>query len=332
MAPSLRKLLRRPLTGALLVAALIAAAAIATAPRPVDYVASTPPLSPDLDTWLSAREAASHRSTPIIAGAEKRVRWFTGVANSRTRYAVVYLHGFSATRQEVAPLGELVADRLGANLFETRLHGHGLSDSPLADVRAEHWLDDAAEALTVGAAIGETIVLMGTSTGATLAIAMADHDAFDTVSGLVLISPNFAPRDSTAEILTWPGGPQLAKLLVGETRSWTAANDQQEQFWSTSYPMAATVEMMRLVKFARSKLPLKLGQPLLTLYSPNDEVIDVAWIDTALGQIDSPHSEAISIAESGDPSNHVLAGDILAPENNDLVAGHIVRFLEGAGL
>ena len=260
MAGTLPKLLRRLLTGTLLVVALVAAAAIATAPRPVDYVAGTPPLSPDLDAWLSAREAASHRSTPIIAGAEKRVRWFDGAANSQTRYAVVYLHGFSATRQEVAPLGELVADQLGANLFETRLHGHGLATSPLADVSAEHWLDDAAEALAVGAAIGESIVLMGTSTGATLAIAMADHDAFETVSGVVLISPNFAPRDSTAEILTWPGGPQLAELLVGETRSWTAANDLQEQFWSTTYPMAATVEMMRLVKYARSKLPLALEQ------------------------------------------------------------------------
>ena len=332
MARKGRAILRRLLTGTLLVVALVAAAAIATAPRAIEHTANVPPLAPDLDAWLAAREAASHRETPIIAGAEKRLRWFNDEPGSKTPYAVVYLHGFSATRQEVAPLGELIADQLGANLFETRLRGHGLLASPLADVRAEDWLDDAGEALAVGAAIGDSVILMGTSTGATLAIAMADHPAFDTVSTIVLISPNFAPRDATAEILTWPGGPQLARILVGETRSWTAANDKQEQFWSTTYPMAATVEMMRLVKFARSKLPLSLRQPILTLYSPNDEVIDVARIESALGQIDSPKNDAITIAQSGDPSNHVLAGNILAPENNTLVAGHIIGFLRDAGL
>ena len=332
MARKSPAIFRRLLTGTLLVIALLAAAAIATAPRAVEHTAAVPRLAPDLDAWLAEREAASHVATPIIAGAEKRVRWFNDETGTKTPYAVVYLHGFSATRQEVAPLGELIADQLGANLFETRLRGHGLAASPLADVQAEDWLDDAGEALTVGAAIGDTVILMGTSTGATLAIAMADHTAFDAVSNIILISPNFAPHDATAEILTWPGGPQLAEMLVGETRSWTAANDQQEQFWSTTYPMAATVEMMRLVKFARSKLPLSLQQPILTLYSPNDEVIDVAWIESALGQIDSPKNAAIKIARSGDPSNHVLAGNILSPENNDLVAGHIVRFLREAGL
>lgn len=325
-------LLRRLLTGTLLILAILAAAAIATAPTPISHVASVPALPANLQTWIAERESAMRSQQAIIEGTEKRLRWFKESRNTRTRFALVYLHGFSATRQEIAPLGERIADALGANLFETRLRGHGLSSAPLAGVRAEDWLDDAAEAITIGAAIGEQVIIIGTSTGATLALAMADHPAFDDVSALVLISPNFAPRDSSAEILTWPGGPQLARLLVGETRSWTPANDAQERFWSTTYPMAATVEMMRLVKLARSKLPLTLAQPLLTLYSPNDQVIDTDWIEAALADIDSPRTKTVKIERSGDPSNHVLAGDILAPENNRVVAGHIVRFLTATDL
>ncbi len=44
---------------------------------------------------------------------------------------VVVLHGFSAMRQETAPLSEEVAPAQGATLFETRLQGDGLPGDPL---------------------------------------------------------------------------------------------------------------------------------------------------------------------------------------------------------
>ena len=312
---------RRVLTALSAAVAILVLAALASAPASVEHIAAVPNLDEPLDAWLAARETAANRRSPLIAGTEKRIRWYADRVDSRAPLAVVYLHGFSATRQEIAPVGELIADGLGANLFEPRLRGD-----------AGHRVVDVAvtrEALTIGAAIGEEIVLVGTSTGATLALAMAGHPAFDAVCCVVLLSPNFAPLDGSAEILTWPGGPQLAALMVGETRSWTAHNARQEQYWSTTYPMDAVVEMMRLVKLARRKLPLGLEQSVLTLYSPDDQVIDVERIRAALGQIDSPRMETVEIRQSGDPSNHVLAGDILAPANNRLVADHVVHFVTG---
>jgi alpha-beta hydrolase superfamily lysophospholipase len=103
------------------------------------------------------------------------------------------VHGFSATRQEIAPVPERVAAALGANLFETRLAGHGRERDGLVDVRAEQWLDDGRELLGVGRALGERLTLIGTSTGATLALALASHPDFRVVDSLVLISPNFGP-------------------------------------------------------------------------------------------------------------------------------------------
>lgn len=302
--------------------------AIWTAPRAIDHRAVAPELPENLDRWLADGEAAVANAQGIVAGTEKRIRWLDDATRQSTPLAVVYLHGFSATRQEVAPLGESLADALGANLYETRLTGHGLLRDALLNVHAEQWLDDAAEALAVGAGIGDQVIVVGTSTGATLALAVADHAVFANVAGIILVSPNFAPKDAAAEILTWPGGPQLASLLVGDTRSWTAANELQERFWTTTYPMSAAIEMMRLVKFTRSKLPLTLSQPLLTIYSPNDQVVDTEWIESALARIDSPRLQTVQLAESGDPSNHVLAGDILAAENNAVVLGHILDFLQ----
>jgi alpha-beta hydrolase superfamily lysophospholipase len=307
----------------------VTAALLAIAPPSLEYPAGPGGRIADFSSGIPDLERIGDRAPGIIPGAEKRIRWYSGQVDSRTSWSVVYLHGFSATRQEIAPVGEMIADQMNANLFETRLAGHGRVQSPLEGVRAEDWLDDGVEALMVGAAIGEKIVLIGTSTGATLALALANLPGFDRVAGLVLISPNFAPRDPAAEFLTWPGGPQLAELLEGDTQSWTPANDLQGRFWSTSYPMAAVVEMMRLVKFARMGLPLTLDASVLIIYSPADTVIDVNRILTSYPLLRAPRKKLLEIETSGDQSNHVLAGNILAPENNELLTREVVQFIYG---
>ncbi len=307
--------------------AVVALAAVATAPSAIVHVPEEPTISGGPDSYLRDAEARVAAQTPIIPGAEKRVRWFDDVTDRRTEYVLVYLHGFSATRQETAPVSEVIADRLGANLYETRLAGHGLVTDPLAGVTAEQWLDDAIESLAIAKTLGDKVVLIGTSTGATLALAVVDHPLFEAVDSIIMISPNFSPYDTTADLLTAPGGPQLAQLLVGDTRSWTAANEQQARYWSTTYPTTAVIEMMRLVDLANGHLPLTLEQSILTLYSPNDEVVSVDRMQAALARIDSSRKVAIALDGSGDPSNHVLAGDIMAPENNAEVVEHIVRFL-----
>ena len=289
-----------------------------------------PVIEGDLTAWLEASESRVNLNQALIPNTTKRIRWYRERRNSKSKFSVVYLHGFSATRQEIAPVGAMIADALEANLFETRLAGHGQEQNPLKGVHAEDWIKDAAEALSIGALIGEQVIFMGTSTGATLALAMAGHPSFEAVNTVVLLSPNFAVKDTKAEFLTWPGGPQLASVVAGQTRSWTPQNELQARYWSTTYPMAAVIEMMRLVKFVRGSLPLELNQSVLTIYSPADTVVDVGWIIKGYDQLDSPRKKLVEIAGSGDRSNHVLAGNIMAPENNASLTDLISEFvLEG---
>jgi esterase/lipase len=320
-------MLRNILGGIVLIVILMAIAAFATAPPELLNETPVHQISGDLDEWLATSEREISEANSIIPGTEKRIRWYQGSSNIKTPYSVVYFHGFSATRQEIAPVGDLVADALQANLFETRLTGHGQRRNALVGVRAEDWLDDAAEALAIGEAIGNEIIVMGTSTGATLALAMTDHPSFRKVSHIILISPNFATRDSNSEFLTWPGGPQLASVVVGDTHSWTARNEEQALYWSTSYPMDALVEMMRLVNYVRHKLPLRIEQSLLAIYSPADQVVDTERIIREFELANSPRKRLIAIPSTSDPGSHVLAGDIMSPENNGAVAEHIIRFV-----
>ena len=307
-------------------AALVGGLVYLTTPPALVNAAIRPQLPDNIEAWLADSERRVASQYALIPDTEKRVTWY-GEAGARTPYAVVNLHGFSATRQETAPLAERVAAALGANLFETRLTGHGHTRQPMHEVQAEDWLDDTAEALAIGARLGDRIVVIGTSTGGTLALAMSNHDTADAVSDIVVISPNLQPGDGKAAWLTRPAGPLIARLIAGDTRSWEAHNELQARYWSTSYPIEAAIEMMRLVDLLDSRLPLQLQQNLLVLLSPDDEVVSPEATRQAFEQISAPHKALIEIEDVGDPSNHVLAGDILSPGSTDDIAALIVDFV-----
>lgn len=324
---SLRKTLKRVGLSMVALLAIVAVAALLTAPATlVNDARIVTPVAP-LDEWIAGNEASVQRRSPIIAGTEKRIVWLDNDRRDVTDRAVIYIHGFSASRGEISPVPERVAKQLGANLFETRLAGHGIRDTALEDVKAEQWLDDAAEALAIGKLIGRRIVIIATSTGATLTLAMSGREEMHAVDAIVMISPNFALPDPASEILTWPGGPQFAQLTVGTVRSWTPQNEMQARYWSTSYPTLALVEMMRLVKYTRSRLPLTLQADLLTLYSPDDAVVSAEATRAALESIHAPRKHTIEILDSDDPGQHVLIGDILSPRITDRAVDTIVTFL-----
>ncbi|MDJ0708778.1 MAG: alpha/beta fold hydrolase [Woeseiaceae bacterium] len=261
----------------------------------------------------------------IVPGAEERRVSYGGTAN--TEWVVLSVHGFSATRQETAPLAQHVADGLGANLLEIRLSGHGVTDEPLVGVRAEHWLGDVERALYDAAAMGNRIVAIGTSSGATLLAAALDQDIAERIDTLVMISPNFALADSTSEWMLAPGGRLLTWLVIGSEHCWEADNELQARYWTTCYPAAAIVEVMRLVDRARRTVAAELEQSVLVFYSPDDDVVSPAAIVDTYEAMDVPKKKIIAVHGADDRGKHVLAGDILSPNMTDKIAAQILDFI-----
>ena len=261
----------------------------------------------------------------LIPGTEKRLTWFAG--EQPTEWSVVALHGFSASRQETAPLAELVAESLGANLFETRFAAHGLKNSGLVGVTEEEWLDDVAEALTVGRLIGQKIVVVAVSNGATLALSMLDHPTMKAVDSLIMLSPNFGPADPKAMWITRPGGPLLLRLVSGKTRSWDAHNDLQELYWTTKYPTRTLVEVIRVVDRARKKIKAVEAPRIQLMFSPDDQVLSIPDMQSGYASIQSPEKAIVEIEQTGSPSAHIIAGDIISPDNTDRIAEGITEFI-----
>ena len=286
------------------------------------------PLPEDLDAWLEASEADVHARFGLVPGTEKRIRW-RSEPGVKTEYSLVYLHGFSASRVEIAPVPEQVARLLGANLFETRLAGHGRETRRMEDVSAEAWLDDAAEALAIGTAIGEKVILMGTSTGATLAVALADHELFEAVDSLVLVSPNFGFDDPAADWQTRPFGPLIARATVGEYREFQPLNEAQERYWTTRYPTAALIEMLRLLELALDRVDAVNVPRTLLVYSSKDIVVSPTKYLEVFERFPVPHKERFEITETSDPAFHVLTGDVLSPGSVAPAVDRIATFLAG---
>ena len=298
-------------------------------PRPTpDLTVKRPavPRSPEeLDGFLSASEARFDELTP---GTEKTIIWSDSTNKRRMPLSVVYLHGFSASRQETAPLSDFVARAVGANLFYTRLTGHGLPGDALGDASVNDWINDAIEALEVGHALGEEVVVIGTSTGATLATWVLSHAEFQAnVRANIMISPNFAPKDRSARVALWPWGRQIIRAAIGKLRRWEPRNAKQEKYWTTVYPVDAIVTMMSLVDVVDETDLSTLRTPTLVLYAELDDVISVDKIKERFVEIGAARKDLVAVDTSSASDSHVIAGDIVSPARTQSVADQIVDWL-----
>ena len=309
----------------LLAGGVILITLLAGRPSTVEPPADTTSLPENLDGYLEESEA---QFSDIIPETNKVIIWADSL-KKRTPLSVVYLHGFSATRQETAPVSDSLASRWGANLFYTRLAGHGRSDDAMGEATADDWLEDATEALEIGRRLGDKIVLVGTSTGGTLATWLAAQpEANDLIEAVVLISPNFWPRAEGVGMLLWPYGELLGKAVEGDYVEWEGVNEGHARFWTNRYPIGAAVEMMRLVNFVNDLDLSAIEVPVLVVYSPEDQVVDPEYIRASFEEIGSIDKHIIALEEIEADNNHVLAGSILSPSDTKRVIDHIDEYVK----
>lgn len=284
-------------------------------------------LGGDIDAYLAASEA---EFDDITQGVEKRIIWF-GDVGKKTPLSIVYIHGFSATSEEIRPVPDKLAAQLGANLFYTRLAGHGRGSLAMAEPSAGDWMMDAAEALAIGRAIGEEVIVIATSTGGTAAAIAATNPALmERVKGLAMISPNFRVRSPAAVILEWPLARSWAALVAGAERSFAPLNEAHGKYWTTLYPTTALIPMAALVKYAREADYSKVSTPALFIFSDQDGVVSPETTRAISTKWGGPVQLAPRVMGAGDdPFNHVIAGDILSPGQTDGTVKLLKTWIEG---
>jgi esterase/lipase len=278
------------------------------------FMPSPRPLPPQdisaVADWIKTSEDAF---ADIKPGNAKGIVWAT-TPGTRTRWAVVYIHGFSASRLETAPLAETVASQLGANLFYTRLTGHGRADgNAMGEATVPDWMADTLEAVRIGQTLGERVLVISCSTGATLATWLGTSADAGRVAAHVFVSPNFGPKDKRSEIVNMPWGQKIALWVEGPTRSWVPVSAQEANAWTPSYPTKSIFPMMALVKNVRQSDLSLFQTPVLVLFSERDETVDVAETQAAFTRLGSARKSMEPVTYSKSQGQHVLAGAIKDP-------------------
>ena len=265
-------------------------------------------LPDDLQGWLAKREAG------IAPDLAARIEW-AGAAGQQTDLAIVYIHGFSASPRELQPVPERVAAALGANLFVTRLTGHGQGGEALGQARLADWWRDTAEALAVGRRLGRRVIVIGTSTGGTLAAEAArDPMLGQGIAGVVLISGNFGLRNRAAPLLGWPFARWWVPLVAGRTRCFEPLSPDHARAWTTCYPTVATLPMAALVRHCVMGHYASARQPMLMIWAEGDQVVDPTAAMRVAESWGGPVTRhPVQPGPGDDPSRHVIAGDILSP-------------------
>ncbi len=279
----------------------------------------------DPEAYIERSEADIRSLRP---GLEKEIVWAYPESRAKTPLSIVYVHGFSASKGEVRPLPDNVASALGANLFYTRLAGHGRDSAAMASASVNAWVNDMAEAMAVGRAIGEKVIVMATSTGGGLATwAAAQPDLSDDLAALVLISPNYRVLATGSEVLTMPWGAQIARMVSGRERGGEPRNALHGKYWTTRYPIEATLPMAAMTELARETPVEKIGIPALFIFAESDPTVSPIATREIAARWGGP-AETLVVEPAGNESHHVITGDAQAPSTTDALAKKIISWVQ----
>jgi esterase/lipase len=254
------------------------------------------------------QQEATHTVKP---DNEARVVWASDSLKNKTEYAFVYLHGFTASQGEGDPVHRDLAKKFRCNLYLSRLAEHGIDTTePMVNLTSDNLWESAKQALAIGKQIGNKVILVGTSTGGTLALKLAAE--YPDVYALILLSPNIAINDPTAWILNNPWGLQVARLVIGS--KYLDSEDTREayrKYWTYHYRIEAAVNLEELIETTMNKKTFeKVKQPTLTLYYYKDNIhqdstVKVSAIKEMFTQLGTPADKKREVAMPN-TGNHVI--------------------------
>lgn len=267
-----------------------------------------------LESYVRSTESLHH----VKPDNEAVILW-NDSARTKTDYAVVYLHGFSASRMEGDPVHRDFAHKYGMNLYLARLSDHGIDTTEaLLQFTPDRLWESAKQALAIGKQLGNKVILMGTSTGASLGLMLAAEYP-DDVYALINLSPNIEINNSAAFVANNHWGLQISRLVMGGNYNNTGGSEEESKYWNTRYRLEAVGQLQELLETSMNeKLFSRVKQPSLTLYYFQDEehqdktvrVDAILRMHEALGT-PADMKEAVAIPTAG---GHVLGSSVVSKD------------------
>jgi esterase/lipase len=274
---------------------------------------------PTLEKQINEGEATEKGLRP---NCQARIVWADSTKKEKTKLAILYIHGFSATQEEGNPVHRNLAKRYGANLYLARLAGHGvdLGDSTMAKVTADDFILSAEKALAIAKTLGDEVVVVATSFGGALTTYLASQHP--EIKAIVIYSPCIKIYDDNAELLDNHWGLALGKAVSGsEVRDFPPANPEHAKYWCRHYHLNGVIALqnflthaMKPETFAKVKCPV-----FMAYYYKNEEeqdkVVSVPAMLKMFDELGSTNKQKMAFPNAG---NHVLASPILSKDVDNI--------------
>ncbi len=275
------------------------------------------------DEYYKAKLATS-KQLGVSAGNEERLVRYSP---RKTKVALLYIHGYSASRAEGESVIDELAHKYEANTYYLRLPGHGLSGEVHAKATFKDYVDEVELAMQMMPQLGEKVVLVGCSMGGLLTTYLAAKYP-DKVDGLILASPFFDYASSMGFAMKLPGIVSLLEQIDGPKRSMVVGEEFKSRVkqgynnhWTQGQYNEALGNLEDMRAFAaRSKYYKNVKCPVLMLYYYKDEehqdkAASVAEMLNVFEKLGSEQKQEIAIEDA----NHVLLSHYVRTDKETII-------------
>lgn len=214
------------------------------------------------------------------------------------------IHGFTATPQDMRPLGEHLAG-LGHTVLAIRLFAHATALDDMRRARWKDWLASAEDGYHLIRENCEQIVLVGLSLGGVLSLILSTRVQSSGV--VAMATPYDLPPDWRIQILR----PALRPLSVlwrykakGPPR-WRDPQVALHRVAYRAYPVRCAPEVDQACREMRRCLPA-VTVPVLLIHSREDEFVPPEFMEAIYARLASADKSMLWI----DQSDHVVTLDI----------------------
>ena len=286
----------------------------------------------EVENFIRRRD---EQAAPLQPDAGSAVLWFDGQRDTQTDVVVLFLHGWSASVQEISPVDINIARGLRAHLLRYRLTGHGIApherggDMMRDEATCHALLNDAGVAFQLAALLGKRVLLIGCSTGAVLSAWLAVQPwAAPLVTNLLLLSPCFSLRRPSRQVyrsLRWPFLLLPRALVVPTLHKVTGRVNRipykslaQAHCWTLVYPTEASLNAIGVFVTAEVALdPSQLRMPVFVWACPEDPTADYTITEEWCRAVPVCSLEAVT---PGTEQKHNITGGIQNPSTVERIS------------
>jgi esterase/lipase len=221
----------------------------------------------NLDDFIAKQEADI---TQLKPGNESEVVWFEDSLKTKTKYSVLYLHGFSASPFEGKELAISFGKKYGCNVYLPRLEDHGRDDkNTFLNLTPQNYLQSAKDALDIARILGDSVIVISCSTGATLGLILSAEG--EKIHSHLMYSPNIAIADKSSALLMYPWGKQVGKLVLGGDYNVLKYSEEQKKYWNETYHINGLTTLQYLLdNYMVKEVFDKITHPVLLAYYYKD--------------------------------------------------------------